>query len=134
MTKKEVTQLSYEITGLAIKVHKLLGPGLLESVYEKCLIWELQNNGYKVLQQQIVPIKYGNVIIEADLRLDIMVNDTVIIEIKAVEKLNPVFEAQLLTYMKLLEKPQGLLFNFHSENLTKSMIPMVNEFFKRLPE
>jgi GxxExxY protein len=57
MTKKEVTQLSYEITGLAIKVHKLLGPGLLESVYEKCLIWELQNNGYKVLQQQIVPIK-----------------------------------------------------------------------------
>ncbi|MCA0365280.1 MAG: GxxExxY protein [Bacteroidetes bacterium] len=134
MTKKEVTQLSYEITGLAIKVHKLLGPGLLESVYEKCLIWELQNNGYKVLQQQIVPIKYGNVVIEADLRLDIMVNDTVIIEVKAVEKLIPVFEAQLLTYMKLLEKPQGLLFNFHSENLTKSMIPLVNEYFKRLPD
>lgn len=98
------------------------------------MIWELQNNGYKVLQQQIVPIRYGNVVIEADLRLDIMVNDTVIIEVNAVEKLIPVFEAQLLTYMKLLEKPQGLLFNFHSENLTKSMIPLVNEYFKRLPE
>lgn len=134
MTKKQVTQLSYEITGLAIKVHKNLGPGLLESVYEKCLKHELISNGYNVKQQMKVPILYEGMELESDLKLDLMVNNTVIIELKAIENLLPVHEAQLLTYMRLLEKPQGLLLNFYSDNLTKSMKPMVNEFFKKLPE
>jgi GxxExxY protein len=134
MTKKEVTQLSYDITGLAIKVHKILGPGLLESVYEKCLYYELQKNGYDVRQQVIVPVIYGDIIIDTELRLDLLVNDTVVIEIKAVETVHPVYEAQLLTYMKLLKKPQGLLINFFTDNITKSMKPFVNEFFKMLPD
>ncbi|UQD55889.1 GxxExxY protein [Flavobacterium sp. K5-23] len=132
MTKKEVTQLSYEITGLAIKVHKELGPGLLESVYEKCLKYELETNGYNVKQQLSVPIQYYDLEIDADLRLDLLVNDLVIVELKTVETILPIHEAQLLTYMKLLEIPQGLLINFYTVNITKSLKPFVNEFFNML--
>lgn len=134
MTKKEVTQLSYEITGLAIKVHKALGSGLLESVYEKCLKYELTKNGFNVQQQLSVPVLYEDVIIETELRLDLLVNDCVIVELKVIEKVFPVFEAQLITYMRLLKKPQGLLINFFTENITKSMKPFVNEYFKMLPD
>lgn len=132
MTKKEVTQLSYEITGYAIKVHKELGSGLLESVYEKCLKYELETNGYSVRQQLSVPIQYYDLEIDADLRLDLLVNDTIIVELKAVEAILPIHEAQLLTYMKLLEIPQGLLINFYTLNISKSLKPFVNEFFTRL--
>lgn len=132
MTKKEVTQLSYEITGYAIKVHKELGPELLESVYEKCLKYELETNGYSVRQQLSVPIQYYDLEIDADLRLDLLVNDTIIVELKAVEAILPIHEAQLLTYMKLLEIPQGLLINFYTLNISKSLKPFVNEFFTRL--
>jgi GxxExxY protein len=134
MTKKDITQLSYEITGLAIKVHKELGPGLLESVYEKCLKYELEQNGYKVFQQVPVPIEYGGIIIESELRLDLLVEGKIIIELKAVEELLPVHSAQLLTYMKLLKMPQGLLINFHTTNITKSLKPLVNDIFRALPD
>jgi len=134
MTKKEVTQLSYEITGFAIKVHKALGPGLLESVYAKCLTHELIINGHYVVQNVAVPVVYGDTTIHTELRLDLLVNDTIIVELKAVENLHPVHEAQLLTYMKLLQKPQGLLINFYTDNITKSLKPFVNEFFKELPD
>ncbi|MCD2424161.1 GxxExxY protein [Niabella pedocola] len=134
MTKKQVTQLSYEITGYAIKVHKELGPGLLESVYQKCLEYELSRSHYGVVRQVLVPVMYQNIAIDADLRLDLLVNDCVVVELKAVECLLPVHEAQLLTYMKLLQKPQGLLINFYTDNITKTMRPLVNEYFKALPE
>jgi len=134
MTKKEITQLSYNITGCAIKVHKALGPGLLESVYEKCLKHELLQNGFKVEQQMIVPVTYENIVIDTELRLDLLVNNCVVVELKAVENLLPVHEAQLLTYMKLLQKPQGLLINFYTSNITKSMKPFVNDYFRELPD
>ena len=134
MTKKEVTQLSYDIVGCAITVHKILGPGLLESVYEKCLKEELEFNGFKVETQQRVTLEYRNVQIDTELRLDLLVNDTIIVEIKSIENLLPVHEAQLLTYMSLLEKPQGLLINFYTDNITKSVKPLVNRFFKYLNE
>jgi GxxExxY protein len=134
MTKKEVTQLSYEITGFAIKVHKELGPGLLESVYEKCLKYELETNGYNVKQQLLIPIQYFGLQIDANLKLDLLVNDTIIVELKAVESILPIHEAQLLTYMKLLEKPQGLLINFYTTNITKSLKPFVNDLFNRLED
>jgi GxxExxY protein len=134
MTKKQVTQLSYEITGCAIKVHKALGPGLLESVYEKCLIHELIKRGYTVIQQLAVPVCYDDIIIDTELRIYLLVNDTIVIELKAIENTLPVHEAQLLTYMKLLQKPQGLLINFYTENITKTLKPFVNEYFKLLPE
>jgi GxxExxY protein len=132
MTKKEVTRLSFEITGFAIKVHKKLGPGLLESVYEQCLKFELERNGYNVKQQVVVKIEYDELELESTLRIDLLVNDTVIIELKTVESILPIHEAQLLTYMKLLEKPQGLLINFYTTNITKSLKPFVNEYFSRL--
>ena len=106
MTKREVTQLSYDITGCAIKVHKALGPGLLESVYEKCLKYELEKNGFHVLQQLVVPVVYDELVFDTDLRLDLLVNNCVVVELKAIENTLPVHEAQILTYMKLLKKPQ----------------------------
>lgn len=134
MTKKEVTQLSYEIIGLAIKVHKNLGPGLLESIYEECLKYELLKNGYDVKQQLSVNIIYEGIEMNTKLIVDLLVNDLVVIEIKAQEETLPVHEAQLLTYMKVLKKPQGLLINFFTTNITKSLKPLVNEFFLQLPE
>ena len=134
MTKKQVTQLSYEITGCAITVHKALGPGLLESVYQKCLTYELIKRGYSVLQQLAVPVNYDELVIDTELRLDLLVNDIVVVELKAIEVVLPVHEAQILTYMKLLRKPQGLLINFFTENITSTLKPFVNEYFKALPD
>lgn len=134
MTKKEVTQLSYEIIGCAIRVHKTLGPGLLESIYEKCLAYELVINGFDVKQQINVPIQYEEMVFDADLRFDLLVNDTINVELKAQEEMHPIYEAQLLIYMKILKKPQGLLINFFTENITKSMKPLVNEYFRNLPD
>lgn len=135
MTKKEVTQLSYKITGFAIKVHKALGPGLLESIYEECLKIELIKNGYDVKQQLYFPINYEGVEIETKLVVDLLVNNCIIIELKAVEEvLLPIHEAQLLTYMKVLKKPQGLLINFFTNNITKFLKPFINEYFKELPD
>jgi GxxExxY protein len=134
MTKAEVTNLSYRVVGCAIKVHKELGPGLLESVYRKCLKYELEQEGFRVTQEHSVPIQYGSMAIETALRLDLLVNDTIIVELKTVENLLPVHEAQLLTYMKLLKKPQGLLINFFTDNISKTMKPFVNEYFKALED
>ena len=134
MTKREITQMSYDIVGCAIKVHKELGPGLLESVYEKCLKYELIKNGFEVKQQMLVPVIYDELEMEVDLRVDLLVNDTIVVELKAIENILPVHEAQILTYMKLLKKPQGLLINFFTDNITKAVKPFVNEYFKLLPE
>jgi len=134
MTKKQVTQLSYQITGCAIKVHKALGPGLLESVYHKCLVHELVNRGYTVIQQAAIPVYYDDVVIDTELRVDLLVNDTVVVELKAVENTLPVHDAQILTYMKLLKKPQGLLINFFTDNIAKTLKPFVNDYFKSLPD
>ena len=133
ITKKSVTQLSYEITGLAIKVHKTLGPGLLESIYEECLKIELIKNGYDVKQQLYTAINYEGVTIETKLVVDLLVNDLIILELKAIEEILPIHEAQLLTYMKVLKKPQELLINFFTDNITKSLRPFVNEYFRELP-
>lgn len=134
MTKKDITNLSYQITGLAIKVHRELGPGLLESVYEKCLKYELIRKGFTVKQQVRIPIQYHGVNIESELRLDLLVNDCIVVELKTVENLHPVHEAQLVTYMKLLKVPQGLLINFFTDNIVKSMRPIVNEYFRELED
>ena len=107
---------------------------MLESVYEQCLKFELERNGYEVKQQVVVKIEYDNLELESTLRIDLLVNDIVIVELKTVENILPIHEAQLLTYMKLLEKPQGLLINFYTTNITKSLKPFVNEFFSRLED
>lgn len=117
MTKLEVTQLSYKVVGSAIKVHNFLGPGLLEKVYENCLKIELEKNGFNVKQQLYVSIIYEGIEIETKLVVDLLINDCIVVELKTVEKLLSIHEAQLLTYMKVLKKPQGLITNkfFHKQ-------------------
>ncbi len=132
MTKKDATQLSYYIVGCAIRVHKELGPGLLESIYETCLKYELEQNGFYVQQQVREPVVYKGLQMDQDLRLDLLVNKCVVVEIKAIEHILPVHKAQILTYMKLLQVPQGLLINFHTDNITNSKIPFVNNYFEQL--
>lgn len=134
MNKKEITQLSYDVLGCAINVHREVGPGLLESVYQKCLTHELKSKGFKVMQQVKAPLYYKELSLEVELKADLIVNESLIIELKTVDCLLPVHEAQLLTYMRLLKIPQGLLMNFFSDNLSKNTIPMVNEYFKSLPD
>ncbi|RZL44108.1 MAG: GxxExxY protein [Pedobacter sp.] len=129
-----MTHLSYKITGYAIKVHRELGPGLLESVYERCLVYELEKNGHSVQQQLFIPVFYDELELNTTLKLDLLVDKSVVVELKTVESLLPVHEAQILTYMKLLKIPQGLLINFFTDNISKSMKPFVNEYFSVLKD
>ena len=131
-SKLEIKQLTHEVIGAAIEVHKVLGPGVLESVYELCLLHELELRHIDAKKQVEVPIMYKGIGIEKALRLDILVEDVLVLELKTVDVLLPIHEAQLLSYMRLLEKPKGLLLNFKSLNLTKSMKSFVNEHFERL--
>ena len=94
----------------------------------------MERNGYSVKQQVIADVVYDGLLMETTLKLDLLVNDLVVVELKTVEELKPVHQAQLLTYMKLLQKPQGLLINFFTDNIIKSMKPLVNEYFTSLPD
>ncbi len=134
ITQTYINNIAYKIVGCAIEVHKELGPGLLESVYQKCFVKELELKGFKINQQIKIPISYKGESLDCDLRLDVLVEDLIIVELKSVETMLPLFKAQLLTYMKLLEKPKGLLINFNTENITKDLVPMVNEYFSNLPK
>ncbi len=133
ITQKEINDIAYRIVGCAIEVHKHLGPGLLESVYEMCFIDELRNSGLKVRSQVHVPIMYKEKNLGGVLKLDLIVNDIIIVEIKAVDIMIPLFKAQLLSYLKLTNLPKGLLINFHSENITNQLVPLVTEEFAKLP-
>jgi len=134
ITKKYVNDIAYKIVGCAIEVHKQLGPGLLESVYETCFIEELSMQGFKVQKQVVVPIIYKGKDLGTTLVLDLLINDLIIVELKAVEVLIPVFKAQLLSYLKLTGKPKGLLINFNCENIKDHLVPLVTDEFAKLPE
>ena len=110
MELKEITQ---KIIGCAIQVHKNLGPGLLESAYEECLSYELIKNGLVIKRQQPTPVIYKEIKLECGYRIDILVENSVVVELKVVDEFNPVHEAQILTYMKLSNKSLGLLINFN---------------------
>jgi GxxExxY protein len=111
-------ELSEGIIGSAIEVHKQLGPGLLESAYETCLAYELEQNGFDVERQKAMPLKYRSIELDCGYRLDLLVNGKAIVEIKAIENFLPIHDAQLLTYMKLANCLLGLLINFN-ETLLK---------------
>lgn len=110
-------RLTERIIGFAIEVHRQLGPGLLESAYEECPCYELAQNSLRFRRQVPLPIVYKAVRLDCGYRMDIVVEDHVILELKTVERLAPIHEAQLLTYMKLSGVPTGLLLNFHSAML-----------------
>ena len=127
--------LIYQVNGAAIEVHKHIGPGLLESVYHKCLIKELSIRGINFETELVIPINYKGISIEADLRCDLFVDKKLIVELKAVEKVLPIHEAQLLTYMKLLEIPIGLIINFNVTNIYKEgQKTYVSELYRQLED
>jgi GxxExxY protein len=112
-TFMEINQITEKIICCVINVHKCLGPGLLESAYEECMIFELQNAGLKTERQKPVPVIYKEIKLDCGYRIDILVENTVIIELKTVDAFNPVHEAQVLTYLKFADKKVGLLINFN---------------------
>ena len=135
ISKKAINDLSYEIIGAAIEVHKVLGPGLLESNYEKALIHELSLRGLRTKSQQIIQVPYKEILLDCELRYDILVEDLVLVENKAVLEIHPIFEATLLTYMKHLKIPKGILINFHVLNIfNNGQKTFVNEYFRALPD
>jgi GxxExxY protein len=117
LTKAQIKDLTYQINGAAIEVHKSLGPGLLESVYHKCLVHELNIREISFTSELSVPVNYKGLQLETELRCDLFIENTIVVELKTVEKILPIHEAQLLTYMNLLEAPFGILFNFNTTNI-----------------
>ena len=120
--------ISYEIIGCAYEVHRILGPGLLEYVYQKALVQELKLKGFKVHSEIDIEINYKGVNVGSDLRLDIIVNDTIIIELKSVENILPVHKKQLLTYLRLTNLQVGLLINFNTNLLKDGITRIVNNY------
>jgi GxxExxY protein len=109
----ELNDITQKIIGCAIQVHKSLGPGLLESAYEECLSYELIKSGLSIKRQQPTPVVYKEIKLECGYRIDILVENAVVLELKVVDEFNPVHEAQILTYMKFSNKQLGLLINFN---------------------
>lgn len=135
ITQKYLDELTYKIIGCAIEVHKHLGPGLLESVYEKCFTHELGLRGLDYKSQQKIPISYKDIYLDAELRFDVLVENLIIVELKAIDGILPIHEAVLLTYLKMLSKPKGIIINFNCTNIFKEgQKTLVNEFYAALPK
>ncbi len=129
MTPEErLNKLTETIIGVAIKVHRALGPGLLESAYEACMIFDLAQDGLTVEQQKALPVVYRAVKLDCGYRMDMVVEHEIIVEIKSVEKLLPIHKAQLLSYLKLSGNKVGLLINFNVDVLKKGIQRVVNHF------
>ena len=124
--KERLDGITEQIIGGAIAVHKALGPRLLESVYEACLVYELRQRGLKIEQQKELPIIYGDVKLDCGYRLDLFVEDLVIVELKTVDRLAPIHEAQLLSYLKLADCRLGLLINFNVTLLKRGIRRLAN--------
>lgn len=125
---KPIDTITSDVVGEAIKIHRELGPGLLESVYELVLAAALLRKGYRVQRQVPVPITYDGLEIDVAFRIDLLVEGCLILEIKAVEKLGKVHAKQLLTYLRLMKQPVGLLLNFSGETMKQGIRRMVNDY------
>jgi GxxExxY protein len=121
---QRLNQITEKIIGCAIEVHKTLGPGLLESAYEECLCYELRQIELRFERQVPLPVIYKGVKLDCGYRMDVVVENSIVVEIKAVERVVPVNEAQVLSYLKLANKPLGLLINFH--------VPVLKNGLKRI--
>ena len=122
----ELNDISGAVIGAAIEVHRVLGPGLLESAYELALERELNLRGLEVMRQVAVPLEYKGLVLGDGFRLDLLVCDAVLVEVKAVEQLQPIHEAQLLTYLRLTDKRLGLLINFNERFLKEGVKRIAN--------
>ena len=126
--RDRLNNITEQIIGAAIEVHRTVGPGLLESAYETCLVFELRTRDLKVEQQKPLPVVYKSVKLDCGYRLDLVVESSVIVEIKAVERLNSIHDAQLLSYLRLYGCKLGLLINFHVPMLKNGIRRVVNDF------
>jgi GxxExxY protein len=134
ITQKYLDDLTYEIIGSAIEVHKTVGRGLLESVYHQCMKEELSHRKINFFTEMKVPIIYKTKELTTEFRCDLFVENCLVVELKSVLEMNSIFEAQLLTYMKLLKAPKGIIINFNCFNIFKEgQKTFVNEYFKLLP-
>ena len=122
----ELNLLTQQIIGAAMRVHTALGPGLLESAYEACLAHELNQSGHRVVRQKRLPIQYRDLRLDEGYRIDLLVDERVIVELKALEQLHPVHEAQLLSYLRLSSCEVGLLINFHVSHLRDGIRRVIN--------
>ncbi len=135
ITKSYLKDLIYKVNGAAIEVHKTLGPGLLESVYHKCLKHELSIRKISYQSELVIPVNYKGLELEAELRCDLFIENILPVELKATEGIHPIHEAQLMTYMKLLEVPEGVLYNFNVVNLyEEGQRTYVNELYRNLDD
>lgn len=134
MTQKKINELTYEIIGATIEVHKIMGKGLLESVYHQCLKEELELRNIKFVSELKIPVIYKDKMMESDFRCDLFVENLIVVELKATQEIHPIFEAKLLNHMNLLKAPKGILINFNCNNIFKEgQKTFVNEFYKSLP-
>ncbi len=134
ITKKYLDELTYKIIGCAIEVHKHIGPGLLESVYEKCFVHELSLGGVRNQSQKNIPLSYKGLHLDVLLRYDVMVEDVIVVELKSISAFEPIHKAVMLSYLSLLEKPKGIIINFNSTNIYHhGQQTVVNEIYAKLP-
>ncbi len=135
ITQKYLDDVTYEIIGAAIEVHKIIGKGLLESVYHQCLIEELKHRKINFSSELKIPLLYKSKELDIDFRCDLFIENCIVVELKAAVELNAIVEAQLLTYMNLLKAPKGILINFYCNNIFKEgQKTFINEYFKQLPK
>lgn len=135
ITRSYLSQLTYEVNGAAIEVHKALGSGLLESVYHECMVHELTLRGIHFSSEVCVCIDYKGRAVSTQLRCDLFVENCLVVELKAIEAILPIHEAQLLTYMKLLHAPKGIMLNFHCTNMYKhGQKTYINQLFSELED
>lgn len=135
ITQKYLDELTYEVVGAAIEVHKIVGRGLLESVYHQCLKEELSQRKLNFFTEMRVPIIYKEKKLVTDFRCDLFVENCLVVELKTVSEINSIHQAQLLTYMKLLNAPKGIIINFNCFNIFKEgQKTLVNEYFRLLPK
>ena len=133
MTQKNIDSITYNIIGAAIEVHKLMGRGLLESVYHQCLKEELSLRNINFISEMKIPVIYKQKELESDFRCDLFVENCVVVELKASAEIHPIFEAKLLNYMNLLKSPKGILINFNCNNIFKDgQKTFVNQYYKDL--
>ncbi|HRG88905.1 MAG TPA: GxxExxY protein [Chitinophagales bacterium] len=135
MTRKYLNDLTFQIVGSAIEVHKAIGPGQLERIYHLCMIEELKHRGISFISEKPITITYKGKELSTDLRCDLLVENCVVVELKAVQEITPVYEAQVISYINQLQVPKGILINFNCINIFKEgQKTFVNKLFDNLPD
>ncbi|OOV28661.1 GxxExxY protein [Flavobacterium sp. LM5] len=135
ITRTFLKELVYQVNGAAIEVHKSLGPGLLENIYHQCIKKELELRKINYSSELQIPLTYKGFELESKLRCDLFIENSLVVELKSVAEINPIFDAQLLTYMNLLKAPMGLLINFGVKNIYyEGQKTMVNEYYRGLDD